>query len=569
MRAHTRLTTFVGAISLSALSASVVTLTSTGCDSSTDDATANQASPPPPYEAPAAALRRLTAAQYRRSVHSVFGDDVLLLSRLPTDPIVAGSASVGASEATISSLAVEQYEAAAYAIAEQVAAAGPIRDRNITCTPSAIRDDACAQSVLANRGALLFRRALTADELDRLTGVSGQAADSLGDFYEGLTFGFAGLLTSPHFLFRTEVGEDDPTNEGTLRYSNSQLASRLSYLFWNTTPDEALLAANLVDPAVLESEAHRLLDDPRAREGVRAFFTEMLGLDALDAVNKDPATFVHFDPQLGPAAREETLRVVEHLVFDARADLRDLFTARETFLNPKLASIYAVPAPARSGFAAFEHPADSPRAGLLTHASILLMHSHAITTSPTLRGRFIRTTLLCEHIPPPPANLDTSIPEPSETATTLRERLAAHREAPSCNSCHRLMDPMGFGLESFDAIGRHRTLDTGAPVDPTGDVDGAAFDDAAGLGERLRSDPRIPACLVRRIYEYATGAETASEAQRELTRLSGAFASEGYQLQELLLAVALSDAFRTASKRREIADFSLDNGQASSSEESP
>jgi hypothetical protein len=546
-----------------------------GCESSTTDD--ERAAELPPFVAPEAALRRLTAAQYRRSVNTVFGDDVLILGRLPTDPVVAGSASVGASEATVSSLALEQYETAAYAIAEQIVAPGAIRSRVIECTPTrqGQRDDDCAREVLVARGSLLFRRPLVGDELERLVDVSGVAAETLDDFYEGLSFGIAGLLTSPHFIFRAEVGEVDPDDEAVLRYSNSQLATRLSYLFWNTTPDETLLAANLVDPVVLEAEAQRLLEDPRAREGVRAFFTEMLGLDGLDDLVKDPATYVHFDQQLGPSAREETLRVIEHVVFDAQADLRTLFTTRETFLNPKLASVYAVPAPVRKGFAAFELPADGPRAGLLTHASVLLLHSHAIATSPTLRGYFVRTTLLCEHIPPPPANLDTSVPEPSDSATTLRERISMHREAPSCNSCHQLMDPMGFGLESFDAIGRHRTLDTGAPVDPSGNVDGAAFSNAVELGERLRDDPRVSACLVRRIYEYATGAEAAPAAERELNRLAGAFANDGYQLQELLLAVALSDAFRTASKHRDVVDVSgpatanEDNDNVDGAEASP
>jgi len=531
------------------------------CDSSTAEG-ANESENLAPFAAPDAALRRLTATQYRRSVQSVFGDDVLVLGRLPVDPIVEGSASVGASEATVSSLALEQYEAAAYAVADQIVAPGAIRDRTIPCSPDsrASRDDACASEVLATTGKRLFRRALTDEELARLVDLSGNASDTLGDFYAGLSFGFAGLLTSPHFLFRAEVGEEDPSGTAALRYSSTQLATRLSYLFWNTTPDEALLAADLLDPLVLEEETRRLLEDPRGREGVRAFFTEMFGLDGLDDLVKDPATFVHHDQELGPAAREETLRLIDHLVFDTKADLRTLFTARKSFIDPKLASIYAVPAPKRGGFGAFEHPVDGPRAGVLTHASVLMLHSHAIATSPTLRGYFIRTVLLCEDIPPPPANLDTSIPEPSADATTLRERLAAHREAPSCNSCHQLMDPMGFGLESFDAIGRYRTLDAGAPVDPTGDVDGRPFSDAAELGVALSQDPRVPACLVRRIYEHATGAKAGAAAERELARLAAEFAAKDYQLQELLLAVALSDAFRTASKRREIAELESEAG---------
>lgn len=530
--------------------ASAVMALSVACSGS--DSTNKENAPIAESVGPEASLRRLTAAQYERSVKAAFGNEVLVLSRLPTDPVVAGSVSVGASEATISSLGVEQYEKAAFAISDQIVAEGPLRDRNVSCEPSGTRDDDCAREVLGQRGRLLFRRELTDDELTRLVNVSGQAADTLGNFYEGLSFGIAGLLVSPHFLFRVETGEDDPTGEAPLRYSKGQLASRLSYLFWNTTPDDELLESELTDPVALQEQAERLLADSRSRAGVRAFFTEYLHLDELDDMVKDPATYVHWDENVGPAAKEETLRLIEHLVFEERADLRTLFTTRKTFLNPKLASMYAVPAPARDGFGAHEFEAGSPRAGILTHASLLMIHSHAIDSSPTLRGHFIRTTLLCEDIPPPPPTVDTSIPAPSSTAVTLRERLADHVVVESCQACHVLMDPLGFGLEHFDALGRFRQLDEGAPIDSTSDLDGAPFQDAVGLGQRLRSDPRVPACLVRRFWEHAVGAEAGPDEEGELSRLYASFASSGYRLDELLLEIARSRSFRTASRRRTI-----------------
>jgi hypothetical protein len=468
---------------------------------------------------------------------------------------VSDSYAVGAAFGGVSARGAELYETMASNVAAQVLEPGAERDALMPCAPTATTDAACARAFLAEYGARLWRRPLVNAELDALAGVSGQAATTLADFYDGLEFGLIGLLTSPNFIYRVELGEPNPATDEdaaapALRYSSVEMASRLSYFLWNSTPDDALLeaaeAGDLVDDELLEAQVRRMVDDPRAREGVRAFFTELFELDKLTTLVKDPEVFVHIDGDVGPSAREETLLTLEHNIFEAQGDYRDVFTTRTTFLNRKMASIYSVATPARDGFAPYTYPDDSPRAGILTQASFLALHSHATATSATSRGKFVRVAILCGDIPPPPADVDTSIPEPSFTASTLRERLAEHRENPVCASCHSVMDPIGLGFENFDALGRYRRLEAGAIIDPSSDLDGAPFADAAALGSLIRNHPEVPGCFARNLYKYATGHVPARTEQAQLDELTEAFAASGYRVKELLVALTLSEGFRTS-----------------------
>jgi hypothetical protein len=207
-----------------------------------------------------------------------------------------------------------------------------------------------------------------------------------------------------------------------------------------------------------------------------------------------------------------------------------------------------IPSPADEGFSPVEFPSDSPRAGLLGHASILALYSHPRSTSSTLRGKFIRDDLLCDAIPPPPANVNTGLPEPSENARTLRERMKPHLTDPGCASCHQLMDPLGFGLENFDAVGRYRTEETGATIDPSGQVDGAPFKDARGLGQAIRDSDKFAPCFVRKVFSYATGFKPTEADRGTLNTLSWDFRAAGHRVKALMKLVAMSPGFRLAQK---------------------
>lgn len=493
------------------------------------------------------ALRRLTQAQYANIMYDTFGEDLVLPPLSEPDVDIEGLVAIGASSASVTARGVESMESASFIIAEQVMDDEAMRDAWLNCSPSGTVDSECSATFVRDMGLHLWRRPLTDEEVTRVAGLADNAAETLGDFYDGLEYALAGLLQSPNFLFRVELGSEREFND-------YEMATRLSFFLWNTTPDAELLAAaeagELTTKEGLLAHAQRMLADERSRRAVRNFFVEYLHLNRLTYLSKDPNLFESYTSDLGPDAMEETLRVIEYLVFERESDFREIMTTRQTFVNPRLAALYNIPAPNPDGWAAVKLPADGPRAGLLGQASTLNLHAHPVASSATLRGLFVRTTLLCESIPPPPVNVDTAIPEPTERARTLRDRIAIHLEDPSCASCHLITDPIGLGLENFDAVGRFRTSENGEEIDPSGDLDGVEFSDAVELGQALGEHPGFSQCLVRSMTRYAVGRPEVRDEVDLVERLGERFAEHGYQIQPLILEIVMSPMFRDAGDPR-------------------
>ena len=499
------------------------------------------------YEPEPPVMARLSTAQYQNALVDLFGPEIVVPTSIEPDVSSAGFIAIGSALASTSRRGVEQYEDAAFVLAEQIVPEGPVRDHVMSCQPGDIVDDECAQEVLGAFGARAWRRPLSEAELDRLVGLSMVAAETLDDFDGGLTYGISAVLQSPKFLYRIDAGEVDP-NDDQLRYTDFEMASRLSFFLWNSSPDDELYAAaargDLTTTEGLEAQALRLLESERSREGVLNFFSEMWSLYHLDDLSKDPTRFPHMSPEVGPSAREETMLGVENIVFDLDTDYRELFTTYTTFLNRKLAAIYSVPAPAREGFAATTLPEAGQRRGLLGQLSFLALHSHPTASSPTLRGVFVRETLLCQPIPLPPAGVDTSIPEPSPDLPTMRERIAIHIENPGCASCHNMTDHIGLGLENFDALGRFRETESDVPIDPSGVLDGVEFADASDLAEAVAHHPALPGCLVQSLYRYATGRVNEAGESELLNALTNRFRHSDYRVKSLLIDIVLSPGFR-------------------------
>lgn len=232
------------------------------------------------------------------------------------------------------------------------------------------------------------------------------------------------------------------------------------------------------------------------------------------------------------------------MVFEEDGDWRDVLTTRHTFVDRKLASIYAIPAPAREGFGEAELPADGGRRGLLGQVSFLALQAHPASTSVTRRGIFVREVLLCQDIPPPPANANTSIPEATEAAPTMRDRVAQHLADPTCASCHTVTDPIGLGLENFDGLGSWRDTENGHPIDPSGELDGGAFGGAWDLAKVVRDHPDLGPCLTRTLYQYAT-AQVAQDGDEALVNWHAeGFAASGHRVRFLLRDLATSPGFR-------------------------
>jgi hypothetical protein len=505
----------------------------------------------PPFAPSAATLHRLTRAQFRNSVRELLGP-VTVPTDLELDTQLYGFATVGAASITVSPRAAEQFEAAAYNVAAQVFNDPARRAALVGCVPAAA-DDACARGFVQRMGRRAFRRPLAADELTRWMTVSVASANAFREPMKGLEYVTAGMLQSPHFLFRVERAEPLPSEPTRRRYTSYEMASRLSFLLWSSTPDDALLDAaergELSTADGVRTHARRLLADPRARTALTAFWMEHFKLDRLAPQTRDRALYPLWSPELVQSMLTEFERVVADVAFTDGRDLREIFTTRVTYLDQNLARLYGVPGTFDASFRRYEWPEGSPRAGVLTTAAFLANNAHPVTTSPTLRGKFFRQFLLCQPIDPPPPGVTTDVPPPPMGAPqTFRQRLEElHLQVASCAACHVRMDPIGFGLEHFDAMGVYRTTDNGLPVDARGTLDGADYRTARELSEAVRAHPAMPGCLVRNLYRYGTGhveREGEDVVIRDVTR---AFERDGFQFRVLLEALASSDGFRFAS----------------------
>ena len=498
--------------------------------------------PPPPV------IRRLTQAQYHNSIRSLLGPDVVLPSQLEPDAPVNDMIEIGSAVTALSSRGVEQYEKAAYSLAEQAMDLETVRASIVPCTPEATVDTACARQAIETLGPRVWRRPLTEEELTVLVDLATTAAEILEQFDDGLEYAIAALLQSPHFLYRTELGEPDPDRPGRYRYTNYEMATRLAYFLWNTTPDDALLEAagrgELTDDVLLRSQVEDMLMSEQARDGIEAFFNDLYGLYRLDALDQDPTLFTHMSAEVGPSAAQETQRLLEALIFDENADIREVMTSRRAFLNRTLAAIYNVPAPDRDGFGETMLPEDGIRLGLLGQVSFLALNAHPVSTSATLRGMFVRETLLCQTIPPPPSGVDTSIPEPSGEAPTLRDRVAEHLEVEYCATCHQLTDPIGLAFENFDALGRYRATDSGSVIDASGEFYEEPFAHGAEVSALIAERPEFTDCLVEQLHRYATGHEVTAGEEAAIDWLALSFDDTDFRVRSLLVEITTSPAFR-------------------------
>jgi len=352
---------------------------------------------------------------------------------------------------------------------------------------------------------------------------------------------------APEFLFRVETAEPDPANRGQYRLDAYTKAARLSFLFWDSAPDQELLAAArsgvIHTKAGLNQQLTRLTSSPRFEDGARAFFTDMLQLDGMENVVKDPTIYPKFNQSVSYSAKEQTLKTTIDLLVHKTRDYRDLFTSNDTFINRPLAAVYRVPFVSSSDWAPYTFPQSSERSGILTQVSFLSLFAHPGSSSPTKRGIGVYEIFMCSPTPNPPADVDFSRVQDS-TKGTVRGRLLDHMNNPGCAGCHRRSDPPGLALEHFDGLGQLRTMENGTRIDVSAEINGdVKFEGAQGLGKFLHDDPRVSACLVRNVYAYAVGRKTEEQDVDYLLDQAKAFASNGYRLPDLMVQIASSPEF--------------------------
>lgn len=388
----------------------------------------------------------------------------------------------------------------------------PSRERIFICEPAAASEEAgCARAILGKLVRRAYRRPASTDDVDLLMPFFA-AGRVDGGFDGGIQRALERLLVSPHFLYRIERVPDGVMPGESFAVSPIELASRLSFFLWSSLPDEPLLAlaesGELADPAVLESEVARMLEDPRASALVGNFASQWLFLRDVEAKDPDLFIFRDYDEGLREAFIEETERFVAS-IFDEKRSVLDLIRADYSFINERLAEHYGIPYIRGSQFRRVTFPAGSERGGLLGQGSILTLTSYPTRTSPVLRGKYVLDNLLATPPPPPPPDVPALEAEPpDERATeTLREAMARHRANPECASCHAEMDPIGFAFEQFDAVGRWRDTEAGLPIETRSVLpDGRIVDGIDGVRALLLGNPeRFASAVTEKLLMYALG----------------------------------------------------------------
>ena len=415
------------------------------------------------------------------------------------------------------------------------------------CAPTSPADEAsCVRSFVERFLPRAFRRPVGADEIERVLALYDTVRGEGETFAGAASVIVEATLQSPRFLYRLEMpagsaGEIVPLD-------GHQIASRLSFFLWDSIPDEELAAAaaagHLSSAAGIEAHARRMLASPRAQAAIESFHLQWIGVDGIGSIDKDTTAFPVFDRDLARAMRDETAMFVDRVVRTGDGSYETLLLGGFSFLSGDLYALYGVTA-----LGEWEHVSFDPnvRPGLLSQASFLAAHAHPDQTSPVHRGRAIRESFFCETLPAPPPDVDDTPPDPDPSLTT-RERFAAHDEVAACAGCHQLMDPIGLAFEAFDAVGQHRTMEAGRPVDTTGaivgtDVEGP-IDGVRELSERLVESGQARECLVRNWYRFALGR---LESEAELCSLVEAyetFERSGRDVRELIVAITRTDAFR-------------------------
>jgi hypothetical protein len=503
-------------------------------------------------------LRRLTHSQYNRTVRDLLGDRTLPADQFPPEDFVNGFKNQSAAQ-DIPPLLAQAYNAAAERLAKRAFSGGRDENRLLPCQPRSAADAECASKFVSRIGLRAFRRPLTSIEQRRFTTLLLKEARRKSDFLSGAQLVLEAMLQSPKFLFRLEQEAPSPARP-------YEIASRLSYFLWDTMPDDELFRAAssgaLATRAGVEKQVAKMLSDPKAQEALDEFLAQWLRFDLLLNAVKDRRLFPRFTEELAVGMTEETRRLIADIVWNGR-DFMEIFTADYTFLNADLAALYGLAPPAQE-FERVALPANFARKGILGQGMFLALTAKPGETSPTVRGYFVREHFLCQTVPDPPPGINSSLPPLSSARPqTTRQRLQEHVSNPACSGCHKMMDPIGFGFEQFDAIGQLRQKEkitffpvretrndkpvtVELPLDPTGTVSGIADSDFVGpaaLGRILASSAQCQECVVKQLFRYAHGRrETAADAGT-IQRGWRAFQASRFRLTELMIFLAGELAF--------------------------
>lgn len=497
----------------------------------------------PPAEAdlvPASVSRRLSQAELDNTLRDLMGDDTrparTYLSEDEFAPYDNDYRLQAASRALIESMEVMSIDVANRLI-EDPARRGLI----VPCTPASDGDPACFETFVRSFGRLALRRPLRDEEVQAYMGLLPFATEEVAgvdnDFYTAVALVISAIVQDPEFLYRLEVGTPT-TDPDVYRLDDFEIATRVAYLLWGSTPDDALIAdaeaGMLGDPESRADVLARVMGDDRAKEQLYRYHAMWLGYRAIP-----------LDAQLIDAFSVETSALIDRVVFDERADYAELFTAEETYVDDFLAQHYGLQAPA-GGQGWVDNGPD--RAGILSHGSVLAAFSKFTDTSPTQRGIFIAERLRCNEIPAPPPTVDADNPpgNADDPNACKEERYAIHNELASCAACHSLMDPIGMGLENYNIQGQFRLTDDGKPdceISGQGELPGVGtFSGPAELADRLVESGELERCATEQYLQFALG-RSVEEDEALVDHVAEDFENEGWDFQQMMINLAADDAF--------------------------
>ncbi len=436
-----------------------------------------------------------------------------------------------------------------------VAGDTPSRQRIFTCRPASGSEKPsveevrqCAEKLLLNLMTTAYRRPATADDLLQPMRLFEEAG-GVGDFEAGIEAAVSSVLVSPGFLFRIERDPPELSSGTPFRISDLELASRLSFFLWSSLPDDELLqlaaAGRLSQPAVLEQQTRRMLNDERSRALISNFVEQWLYLRNLESITPDARIFPDFDDNLRQAFRQETELFVQHVI---RSDcsVTELLNANYTFLNERLAKHYGVPHVYGSHFRRVDMGENRQRGGLLRHGSILTVTSYATRTSPVIRGHWVLKNLIGAPPAPPPADVPALKDNTVAASLSVRDRLAEHRANQACAGCHNLMDPVGFAMENYDAVGRWRDREGELPIDATGFLaDGQPFTGVSGLEQQIVSRPELfVGTMTEKLLTFALGRGVEYQDAPAIRRIVRRAERDGFCFSSIILGIVSSDPFQ-------------------------
>lgn len=487
-------------------------------------------------------MRRLTRVELDATINDLLGDNTASAQRLlPTDSIDPFDNDYRTQ--LPSAALIESVEQLAIDTATRTLADPAKRAKLVPCAATGPADKGCLSAVISALGRRALRRPLTDAEINNYATLQAYAVEA-NSFDVGVKLVIRALIQEPEFLYRVEIGTPVSGKAGVARLGAYELATRLSYFLWGTTPPDwlldAALAGELSSRDGVRAAASKLLADPRARARIERFHALWLGYHRLPhAID------------LTTALQAESSALVDKVVFDDKTDYFNVFRSDQSFLNSTLATHYGITGFSGGSAFAWTPYGAAKRKGLLSHGSVLSAGAKFADTSPTQRGIFVRTRLLCTEVGTPPANANVDEPPTSPTSNCKVDRYASHASVGNCKTCHENLDPIGFGMENYNRAGQFRTTDDGQPTCviagkgkitglPTGD---GAFDGITGLSDLLLTSGRFEQCIVKQVFRFASGRREAPEDLALIENLTTGFKNKNRLFSELLLDYVSDDTF--------------------------